>query len=416
MQNIWFNRQRQRAVTIFGFDYPDTEIQKLVKSDSRPQVQTQLFARRLTQAIQLALQLPVHCISAAPVSTYPISQLSYIRRAETTSFLTEEGWVTLSSIPTINVGLGKIFSRALLSLYHAVKRSFNQTDGFVIVYSVHVPFMVSGLLLARLTRAKSVAVWTDPPGLLVSATLPFWKLWARKIEFCIVKSLASRFDFVIALTPELAMKLAPSVPSIVVEAMTGVSARPEPNYRKPGKTVFTYTGGISRENGVDTLVEAIQLLPSSKDIVLKLYGSGSYASELTSIARSDDRIDYAGEVDHEDSIKAQTASDFLINARDVAAEFTRYSFPSKTLEYLSSGVPVLSTRLPGIPEEYWDVLIPIESPNAQTIASMMIASSQMPKNERMELGHKGRLLAREKTYVKQAARIRSFLLQSSVDK
>ena len=41
-----------------------------------------------------------------------------------------------------------------------------------------------------------------------------------------------------------------------------------------------------------------------------------------------------------------------MNPRSADAEYTKYSFPSKTIEYLATGVPVVMNRLPGIPEEY----------------------------------------------------------------
>ena len=38
-----------------------------------------------------------------------------------------------------------------------------------------------------------------------------------------------------------------------------------------------------------------------------------------------------------------------VNPRQNNEEFTKYSFPSKTMEYLASGVPVVAYKLDGIP-------------------------------------------------------------------
>jgi glycosyltransferase involved in cell wall biosynthesis len=48
----------------------------------------------------------------------------------------------------------------------------------------------------------------------------------------------------------------------------------------------------------------------------------------------------------------QNNATILVNPRQNNEEFTRYSFPSKNMEYLSSGKPVLAYKLDGIPEEY----------------------------------------------------------------
>ena len=46
---------------------------------------------------------------------------------------------------------------------------------------------------------------------------------------------------------------------------------------------------------------------------------------------------------------------------------TKYSFPSKTLEYMSSGTPVLTSKLSGIPSEYYDYLYVIEDRGKESI-------------------------------------------------
>jgi len=44
-----------------------------------------------------------------------------------------------------------------------------------------------------------------------------------------------------------------------------------------------------------------------------------------------------------------TTSHLLLHPRPVNSPVTLYSFPSKLIEYLASGTPVLSTRLKSIP-------------------------------------------------------------------
>ena len=64
----------------------------------------------------------------------------------------------------------------------------------------------------------------------------------------------------------------------------------------------------------------------------------------------------------------QTRCDVLINPRPADGEYTKYSFPSKTMEYLLSGSKVVMHRLDGIGEEYYRFIRIIEEHTPDSIA------------------------------------------------
>ena len=74
----------------------------------------------------------------------------------------------------------------------------------------------------------------------------------------------------------------------------------------------------------------------------------------------DYRIKYFGNRPNEEVIEYQKKAKILINPRFSSNEFTKYSFPSKLIEYMSSGTPVLTTRLLGIPDDYEDKMFYID--------------------------------------------------------
>ena len=92
----------------------------------------------------------------------------------------------------------------------------------------------------------------------------------------------------------------------------------------------------------------------SDDIELWLFGSGDMEKDITDYCKSDQRIKYFGMVPREKVVKFEKKAKLLVNPRPTNNEFTKYSFPSKTIEYMASGTPLLTTRLPGIPSEYFD--------------------------------------------------------------
>lgn len=74
--------------------------------------------------------------------------------------------------------------------------------------------------------------------------------------------------------------------------------------------------------------------------------------EMAQISNQDHRIKYMGIVSNEMVVKALKEATLLINPRPSNSEFTKYSFPSKNMEYMASGTPLVTTPLPGMPKEY----------------------------------------------------------------
>ena len=61
---------------------------------------------------------------------------------------------------------------------------------------------------------------------------------------------------------------------------------------------------------------------------------------------------------------------------------------SKLFEYMITGKPVLSFEIKGIPDEYWDYLIKMNSINHNDIAKAIMKVGNMGYFERMEYGKK----------------------------
>jgi glycosyltransferase involved in cell wall biosynthesis len=74
---------------------------------------------------------------------------------------------------------------------------------------------------------------------------------------------------------------------------------------------------------------------------LHLYGDGDFADELEEIARNNERIKYFGVKPNDYVVAEQLKVILLVNPRPTNEEYTRYSFPSKNMEYMVSGTPVL---------------------------------------------------------------------------
>ena len=106
----------------------------------------------------------------------------------------------------------------------------------------------------------------------------------------------------------------------------------------------------------------------------------------------------------------QTEVTVLVNPRQNNEEFTKYSFPSKTMEYLSSGVPVVAYKLDGIPDEYDEYLNYVEDNSAEALANKLIEICEMTQEERNAIGSKGQKFVLEnKNAIAQTKRIVEFI-------
>ena len=68
-----------------------------------------------------------------------------------------------------------------------------------------------------------------------------------------------------------------------------------------------------------------------------------------------------GNLPSEQVFEYEKKAKLLVNLRDPSVELTKYAFPSKILEYMSSGSAVLTTKLEGIPNEYFSFINTVDN-------------------------------------------------------
>lgn len=142
-------------------------------------------------------------------------------------------------------------------------------------------------------------------------------------------------------------KLSESQPFLVLEGIVDSHREITAVQKKP---YILYAGAISKECGIDRLAAAFSQIHT--DYELHLYGNGNYADELKKFSSDYSNIMYGGMIDNRTVLRYEQEASLLVNPRPVNSTFSRYSFPSKNLEYMSSGTPLLTTKLQSMPTEY----------------------------------------------------------------
>ncbi|MCB7070221.1 glycosyltransferase [Caldibacillus sp. 210928-DFI.2.22] len=392
-----------------GFAVPDEEMEKVFKLDKLPSIQTHKFNWNLIKGLELCDTFKYTYISARPVSDYPYYPRKKFRSHNWKIKIFDKS-INIIEIPFINTSILKIITRFFSGMYYIFKEyNKEKNKGGIIVYSVHVPFMLLGYLISRIYSIDYIAIWTDPPSVQIERD-SFLKAKLRSIELYISKFLMRKASKVIALTKYLAEDFAPQKPYLVIE---GIIDENEMNWTRSRKISsseikIVYTGSLSKRYGIKNIVEGF-LMNKNENLVLEIYGRGDFEEDLKQICLVNNKVVYKGFISQKEVLNVQREADFLINARSPEEEYVKYSFPSKTLEYMLSGTPLITTMLPGIPEEYRNYVLVLEDNNPKTICQMLENIVKMGKEERDQVGLKALEFVKRKNNINQAKKIIDFL-------
>lgn len=203
-------------------------------------------------------------------------------------------------------------------------------------------------------------------------------------------------DGLVLLTEAMMDFVSTPIKHIVMEGIVDVDTMDKSDVAAvDGKKVILYTGTLRKIFGVMNLVNAFQMIPD-KDAELWICGSGDSKGAIEQAAAKDCRIKFWGLVDSKTALEMQHKATILVNPRTSEGEYTKYSFPSKTMEYLLAGRSVIINRLPGIPEEYYDYAYTPKNESVEAFADCIIDVLHMSQKAREERATAGRRFIIEK--------------------
>jgi glycosyltransferase involved in cell wall biosynthesis len=217
-------------------------------------------------------------------------------------------------------------------------------------------------------------------------------------------------DKYVLLTEHMASHLGIRTPYMVMEGVaTSVNdTEIEESGEEYGKYIL-YTGLLNEKFGIPVLLEAFGKI-KDENVKLVLCGTGDAQELIAKKQLEDNRIIAPGRVDRKKALALQRGATVLVNPRQNNEEFTKYSFPSKNLEYLSSGVPVVAYKLDGIPDEYDDYINYPADDSAEAMCNELERLLGMTDEERKAVGQRAKeFVLGTKNKVQQTKRIIDFL-------
>ena len=360
--------------------------------DKMPGQQIQKYHRMLVEG--LACHTNVHTVSNYPISRSNCKAL-YLRAGSDTIRNVQYGYLAACNIPVL-----KNIWNFMQSFSRIWKAGNAGSQTAVICDILNISISMGALLAAKLRGIPTVGIVTDVPAYRPKTTNSF----VVKIN----TTLMNAFDSYVLLTKAMTEVVDCSgKPYKVIEGQVDIHMDTVPNLlsKKYEKKVCLYAGGLHRIYGIPYLVQAF-IKADVPNTELHIYGSGDYREELTALCRQHPSIRYFGVKPNAEVVEAELKATLLINPRPTTDAYTKYSFPSKNMEYMVSGTPLLTTKLPGMPAEYYKYVYLIDEETVTGLSNKLTRILSKPPEELHAFGAKAReFVLREKNNVRQAQQI-----------
>ena len=209
---------------------------------------------------------------------------------------------------------------------------FVSNDFIIITDTLRLNLIKTAKQIAKQYGVKVIGMLTDNPFNLSSGGSFIKKSLRKEV---------STLDGYLSLTQNLVTAFNQHVPSYVFE---GLVTEEKEGKKDPIHNYFYFGGSLYERYGVKTLVDAFH--DSNVNCKLVLAGSGPLDKYIEEMAEKDYRILYLSQISKEKNIAYMRNSIANINPRPLDKKLDEESVPSKLIEYLSIGTPVISTKYP----------------------------------------------------------------------
>ena len=324
----------------------------------------------------------------------------------------QNGKVQFKYAPYIRFPFIKQIIRFFYSFFYAISWHLKQRreEKTIICSLMRIYQFIPVWLVSLFFKCKIITVACDVPWMTTVQVSGSKLSIKQKFSIWLGKKLCGLFDGYVLLTNSMNSVLNPNHrPSIVVEGFCDDNMKNRQNQfnEKEEKTIIIYAGGINEKYGIMNLINAVKLL-NDDDVELWIYGKGDLQKVL--LNEKDKHIKYFGVKRNEEVVDSEIKATLLINPRPTTDEYTHYSFPSKILEYMVSGTYTLTTKLAGIPDEYFDFCGIIPQYDAEGIANTIKNTLMTPRDQLHSKGLRAKQFVLEnKNHIKQTKRVVDFL-------
>lgn len=317
-------------------------------------------------------------------------------------------YLTLWRAPFVNLGWCKpltaffSFVGATLAMWLGQK----WRPDAILIYDPILRYTLPGLLAARLWGVPGVLIVAD-----LNPVIP-WKLdrsFMRQVRTRLRARVLHHFDGLIVLSGHVAGDYGAGKPTLKMEGgITGELAEIPPQLPGDDHWTLMYSGSLNESSGARLALAAFTFLDDPR-YRLWFTGRGPLEGQIRTAARADPRIRCYGFVDRAAYLALAAQATVLLNPRLGWPE-NRYNFPSKLLEYLASGRPVITTSTSDLEAEYGDKVFVLREQTPQALAALIEDVCGMVRSDLDAVGARARAyMLAHKTWAAQGQRVYEFI-------
>lgn len=357
------------------------------KSKVKPSISAQVFEDSLLTGMNENKNIEISAHTFLTIASFPNGYKLFIPpRKEILKSGISTQWY-----PTINFAFLKQWGYCIstfFSLLYWLIKNINENDKVIFCCSIFSFIAQPVTFLAKIFKTETCVIVTDLPKFhfLLRKPTGIKKIFSNHFLNSQIKY-QTKFDKYILLTRYMKDELGVSdKPCLIIEGIANKNlliANEKYNNLKKEKAIM-YAGMLNKKHRIEMLIKGFML--TKNDFELWLFGSGDFEKEIKEYAKSDKRIKFFGRVNRDVVLEYEHRASLLVNIRDSKEEYTKFSFPSKTIEYMACGTPLLTTKLPGIPDEYYKYCYVLENETIDGLNETLENILSIPYDELLDKG------------------------------
>jgi glycosyltransferase involved in cell wall biosynthesis len=391
-----------------GYLYPDALLQELTELKSYIDFPAHSFQTALLKGLD-KFSSKIRVISAAPVSAYPkIKKWHFGKQVFSHR---DDGTAGDVYVGVLNFPIIALLSR-FLRVRSEIKKSIRKDEKNVILsYGLHTPFLLAVLSMKKHVD-KTCIIVPDLPQFMTGKSNPLY-MFAKAIDRRVINFCLKRMDSFVLLSPHMT-ELLPikGKQTVVVDGIYGGTPDGILSTAKEKYKTILYIGKAEKRTGIYDLIEAFRLIADPNyRLWIRMYGDKKeYLDNAREYIKCDSRISLLPPMSRTELLKIERKATVLVNPIRPTQEFTRYFFPSKTMEYLASGTPTIMYRLDCLSKEYCKYIHFIPELTIQSLQETIIKICSQTEEERNKFGQAAkRFIAEHRNCDVQAAKIASLI-------